>query len=87
MQSREKIYLIPREVYDSCILRDTEKFATYSYELIIQAIFDQWIEEYDNRIEDCFEAVVEYYDYNILPLASMFNIKFETEDDETTDFE
>ena len=81
MQSREKIYLIPREVYDPCILREDEKFATYSYELIIQATFEQWIDEYDNRIEDCLEAVIEYYDYNILPLAGMYNIRFETEDD------
>ena len=79
MSQKQKIYLEPKDFYDSCILRESPLAATYSVELIIKKLASDFA-SYDNYSKDedtyLFEAL-EYYEFNIEPLALTYNIIFD----------
>lgn len=87
--SNEKIYLEPKEFYDSCIVRETPLATTYSVQLIINKLASSYAKE-DNYTSDkddyAFEAL-EYFEYNIEPLALTYGIMFDEiynyDDDDT----
>ena len=75
----EKFYLQPKDFYDSCIVRESPYAVTYSVQLIINKLASSFAKEDDYALDEeayDFEAL-EYYEFNIEPLALTYNILFD----------
>lgn len=77
--SSKKVYLQPREFYDSCIVRETPVAPTYSVQLIINKLASSFAKDDDYNSDEetyAFEAL-EYYEFNIEPLSLTYRIFFD----------
>ena len=80
---KPKIYLEPRDKFDTCIVRESPECVTYSVQKIINMLGNEYKEESSTLGDDYFFMALEYYEYNIEPLQHLYNIEF----DEIYDYE
>ena len=80
-----KIYLEPRDLFDSAIVEDTKEKTLYCYSRIMDLLLSD-TSLYDELLllhkEERAEIIDEYYWYNIEPLKKCYNIDFTYENDE-----
>lgn len=77
MDSRQKIYLEPRNQFDPCIWSETNNSVTYNVQEILVALVEEYKQDSPEADEvDLLLEATEWFDSNIEPLTHYYNINF-----------